>query len=395
MVLIRSMKFYISVFCIALYCAVPAFAQDGIAYKIKEGYDRMFYKGNDPKIEVAVYNENEYEGYSSSVCCKVESFEGEWIYEFNQRFYVSPADSTILGFSFKVNPGFYRVILEKDGEVLEKAVMGYEPELLGCNKNNPYVINGMFSGNGADTVDLSAVKEIWQGYVDKLNAVPINAEVVKIKKTGGKKRNAYKVTLSSADNVVIEGYYAEPKAKGVYPVVVTCTDKDEELYIPDGNSYEDRIDFVISPRSTGVRNETYYFNICMDVIRAIDFVVQRKEVDLKNIFLQGRGIGGALVMAAAALDDRVTAVTAYAPALSNENVLGKDKIYDVKYLSGELKCPVLMGVGLKDTVCPPYLNFEIYNPIKSVKEYYIFVDGHIPSGLWGELADNFYRKHEQ
>ncbi len=391
----RVLRYCVVVFGV-LCCVCSAYGQSDVVYKIEEGYDRMFYNTNNPKIEVKVRNKEKYLGYASDICCKVETYDGTPVYEFFQKYYIAPADSTVLGFSFKVNPGFYRIILEKNGEVIEKAVMGYEPELLGKGRNNPLVINGIeqFAKKG-DSLDTFLAEEKWKNSFNLLKVVPMNATVEKVKKIKGKLRNIYKVTLKSAGNTVIEGYYAAPKENGVYPVVVTCTDKNENIWMPDGNSYGDRIDFVVSPRSEGAGKEKYYFDICMDVIRAVDFVVQRKEVDLKNIYLAGRGQGGALAIGAAALDDRVAAVAVYAPGLLTENVLGTIPAYDIKNLGERVKCPVLMGIGLEDDVCAPYESFGIYNTLKCAKEYYVFVDKHSEPALWRELADNFYSKHRE
>ncbi len=381
---------------VALFGICSAYGQSDVVYKIEEGYDRMFYNTNNPKIEIKVRNKEKYLGYASDVCCKVETYDGEPVYEFFQKYYIGPGDSTVLGFSFRVNPGFYRVVLEKNGEAIEKAVMGYEPELLGKSENSPLVINGkeQFAQRG-DSLDKFIAEQRWNNSLNLLKGVPMKATVEKVKKIKGKLRNIYKVRLCSVGNVVIEGYYAEPKANGVYPVVVTCTDKNEKIWMPDGNSYGDRVDFVISPRSTGVRNEEYYFNLCMDVIRAVDFVAQRKEVDLKNIYLGGRGLGGVLSVGAAALDDRVAAVAVYAPGMLTESVLGTEPVYDIRKIAGKVKCPVLMGVGLEDEICAPYVSFGIYNTLECTKEYYVFVDKHSEPALWRELADNFYSKHRE
>ena len=382
---------YFYIFLIVLFCCgSSAFAQNEIRYRIGQGYDRMFYNTNNPKIEIVAYNKDEYLGCNADIVCKVESFDGEPVYQFFQRFYAAPSDSATLGFSFSVAPGFYRVILEKEGEAIERAVMGYEPEkIIDKSFANSFVLE-----NGS-TVYASEIPLLWKVSVNVLADIPINADVHKVKKNGGKLRNAYKVTMRSVENAVIEGYYVTPKKSGVYPVAITCTDKNEELWIPDCNCNGERIDFVIAPRKTRVPNEAHYFNMCMDVVRAIDFVVHRKEADLKNIVLNGRGVGGALAIGAAALDNRVAAVSAYAPALSIESADGREKVYDIKYMSGELKCPLLMGVGLEDTMCPPHKNFEIYNRVESVKEYYIFVNDHSLPALWSELADNFYSKHRR
>jgi cephalosporin-C deacetylase len=56
----------------------------------------------------------------------------------------------------------------------------------------------------------------------------------------------------------------------------------------------------------------------------------------------------------------------------------------VKNLAGWIKCPVFMAVGLKDTTCPPHINFAAYNQITSPKSYFVYPEsGH---GLPSEYA---------
>jgi cephalosporin-C deacetylase-like acetyl esterase len=109
----------------------------------------------------------------------------------------------------------------------------------------------------------------------------------KIKKTGSKYRNAHKIVLQGIGGKQFEGYCLTPKKRGVYPVVITCTDRDEVLRLPDIDAYDNRIDLVISPRRSVIRNEAYYAGSYMDIVRAIDYVYGMKEADLKNIYLQG------------------------------------------------------------------------------------------------------------
>ena len=256
--------------------------------------------------------------------------------------------------------------------------MGYEPEKIASEKDPGF-----------------SFEDYWAGIVQELRATPVVAELSKIKKNGAKLRNIYSVKLQSIGGGVIEGYLAVPKKKGTYKSVITCTDKNEKAFMPDGNVRGEIIDFVISPRNGWLQKEYYYRTLCVDVIRAIDYLYRRDDVDLKNIFLQGTGRGGAFVVAACALDNRMAGAAVYAPGLSNETVLNELKPYDIKNLSGRVECPIVMGVGLEDVICTPRQNFEIYNPIPGAKQYYIFVEGHNPPALWREIVDNFFTKYQR
>ena len=353
-------------------------ANNGLDYKILKIADRVFYNTHKPTIKVAVYNNHSIDKFTGSVVCRVEKYNGEHVFDFAQEFFVTPMDSSMLSFTFGLEKGFYKVSLIADDVVKDKVVMAYEPELTGSSAD---------TGFDAEKYYGSALN-----YHEHL---PMSSTFEKVKKTGGKLRNVYKITVKSIGGKTFEGYYVAPKKNGVYPVVITCTDKNELLSIPEVDAYSDRIDLVISPRKALIHNENYFISSYIDIIRAIDFVYAKEETDLKNISLQGVGTGGAMVLAAAALDKRVAAVSVYAPGYSNESIVDVQKPYEAKHLSGQIECPVVMGVGLEDTVCTPIDNFEIYNPIKGRKEYYIFVQDHCPPVEWREITDNFFMKHKR
>jgi cephalosporin-C deacetylase len=46
-------------------------------------------------------------------------------------------------------------------------------------------------------------------------------------------------------------------------------------------------------------------------------------------------------------------------------------------LADRIDCPVLMSVGLQDSVCPPRISFVPYNKIKTEKQYRVYpFSGH-------------------
>lgn len=365
----------ILLFGMAIFCA---YAQDEISYRIERSFDRVFYNSNDPVIDVTVYNRDNYEKHADTLLCRVFSDMGERVYRFRQRYSVSPSDSAQLSFSFPLESGFYKVSIEREDTVLMHANIGYEPERIESSSDSSF-----------------SFEETWSGILSELRATPVDAQVIKIKKLKTKLRNIYSVKLRSIGGGEVLGFMAVPKKRGVYKAVITCIDKDEELYQPSGDEREDIIDLVISPRRGWLHKEYYYRTLCLDVVRAVDYVYSREDVDLKNIFLQGRGRGGAFVIAACALDSRMAAAAVYAPGLSNESAVDELKPYDIKNLSGRVECPVVMGVGLDDEICVPRQNFEIYNLVTSPKQYYIFVEGHTPPDIWDEIALNFFKRYER
>jgi len=363
---------------VCLFAVVSLCAQNEISYRIEKSFDRMFYNSNNPVIDVTVYNKDNYEKHADTILCKVLSDDGKHIYSFRQRYSVSPSDSAQLSFSFPLKSGFYKVCIEREDTVMMSANIGYEPEKLHSFADSTFSFD-----------------DTWSGILSELRATPVGAEVIKVKKLKTKFRNIYSLKLKSIGGGVVEGFIAVPKKKGTYKTVITCIDKDENLVYPSGDIRPEIIDVVVSPRKGWLHKEYYYRTLCLDVVRAVDYVCEREDVDLKNIFLQGKGRGGAFVVAACALDNRVAAAAVYAPGLSNESATNELKPYDIKNLSGRVECPVVMGVGLEDDICLPRQNFEIYNLINSPKQYYIFVEGHTPPDIWGDIALNFFSKYER
>jgi cephalosporin-C deacetylase len=46
--------------------------------------------------------------------------------------------------------------------------------------------------------------------------------------------------------------------------------------------------------------------------------------------------------------------------------------FDTLNLADRIRCPVFLGVGLQDDVCPPATIFAVYNRISSPKEFRVY-----------------------
>jgi len=182
------------------------------------------------------------------------------------------------------------------------------------------------------------------------------------------------------------------------------------------NIYGDWITYGIQSKET-----FYYRGAFMDLIRAIDFISSRPEVNTKNIFAEGGSQGGAFTLAACALDHRIAAAAPFIPFLSDypdyfkivhwpgdavKSAMAKQQgmtetqlydmlsYFDIKNLAGWIKCPVIMASGLQDEVCPPHTNFSGYNRISTEKEYHIYPTyGHDVPSVWWNIRMDFFKKH--
>ena len=184
---------------------------------------------------------------------------------------------------------------------------------------------------------------------------------------------------------------------------------------PDNNNYLSGS--AIGHMTKGILDpQTYYYRyVYMDCVRAIDFVRERPETG--PIIVTGGSQGGGLSIAAAALarDKGIVATMPDVPYLSHfERAIEmftdgpyielinfwKKHPYDVEqsyhtlsYFDGmnlatRITCPVLLSVGLLDTICPPSTGFAVYNHLTAASDKTIKVypfNGHEGGGEFHEI----------
>jgi len=321
-------------------------------------------------------------------------------------------------------PGFYRcsVYLEKEGSVsdIQKNNIGFEPEK---------VISP------ADA--RPDMEEFWKQSLADLAKIAPDFQLTLVPEKSNGARNLYHVFMMSFLNTRIEGYYAVPKAAGKHPAIAVFMGYGAEPYLPDSNGNPDFCEFVLSVRGQGIMKagntygnwdtwgiatkETYYYRAAfLDLVRAIDFLVSRPEVDASKIVAEGGSQGGAFTLAACALDHRIKAGAPTIPFLSDyrdyfnivswprsdfeaylskhpetnwNNVYDVLTYFDIKNMAGWIQCPIIMGAGLQDEVCPNHTNFAGFNNIKTEKKWVIYRDkGHDVRNEWYNLRMDFFKE---
>lgn len=384
----------------------------------------VFYAPNNPKLVINVKNTTN-KRVNGEVSVQISTDKRVFVYQLSQNVSLNASDSTIVNFSFSLpEPGFYRCTLfEKVENIVSEAKkfnIGYEPEA---------VVSLPDFQPDFDTFWAQSIKELASVSPDyKLDFLPENSS---------DKRKMYKVTMKSFGNVEVSGYYCTPVKKGKYPATITYMGYGSKPWIPDPNGNPEFVEFVLSVRGQALNQPTniygdwivygldskenyYYRGAFMDLVRAVDFVSSREEVDKRNIFAEGGSQGGAFTLAACALDKRITAAAPYIPFLSDypdyfqivhwpadpirkkQAELGISdtqlfttlSYFDIKNFAHKITCPVIMAVGLQDEVCPPHTNFSGYNLLRTPKEYHIFTTyGHdVPKEWWG-IRNNFFEKN--
>lgn len=343
-------------------------------------------------------------------------------------FAVKPGKSGTIGHRIAFNPpaaGFYRIsVYTMDGTAksrVKRFNIGYNPEqIVSPPDAKPDFLE--FWGNTRSELDKVAPRYKMSLLEDKSSDL----------------KNMYHVEMYSLGNVKIEGYYSVPKQQGKYPAIIRYQGYGSDPRFPDPNDLPDFCELILSVRGQGIQKainpygewltsglndkDTYYYRgAYMDLVRGVDFLTSRPEIDTHNIMAAGGSQGGAFTLAVCALDKRIKAAAPYIPFLSDfrdyfticpwprsvfENYLKEhtdtnwEKIYDVlsyfdiKNLAGQITCPIIMGIGLQDEICPPHTNFAGYNRIGSDKIYVAYPNNqHNVGASWRPTRDAFFRQN--
>lgn len=322
------------------------------------------------------------------------------------------------------SPGFYRITAytEQNGAKSDrlKFNVGYKPEQI------------------SSPVDSQPDFDVfWKNTLHELQQIAPQYKMTLLPEKSGDAKDVYHIEMYSLNNVKIEGYYSVPKKEGKHPAIISFLGYGAISSPPNPTNLPGFCEFVLSTRGQGIQKnenaygdwvihgleskETYYYRgAFMDAVRGIDFLCSRPEVDKTKIFAEGGSQGGAFTLAACALDNRICGAAPYMPFLSdfpdyfkiapwpksvfepflNEHTMYDRKhvykvlsYFDMKNLTPRITCPIIMGVGLQDNICPPHINFSGYNHISSPKRYYIYPDQkHTVGKTWWGIRDQFFRE---
>ena len=137
-------------------------------------------------------------------------------------------------------------------------------------------------------------------------------------------------------------------------------------------------------------------NLYLNALQAMNALMALPGVDTNRIAVSGGSQGGRLSIFVAAMDPRVKAILpviphyAYLPyarwaqsmnaahsdgrdgipreGVGGDNTARQKSYFDVLNFASKISCPVLMSVGLTDTVSPPPTVYAIYQTLKGPKE---------------------------
>lgn len=268
------------------------------------------------------------------------------------------------------------------------------------------------------------MREFWDVTLSNLKQIPLEAGWEPVPEASNEVRESYRISYESFGGAIAGGLLCIPVKPGKYPVHIQYMGYGADVYNFDPSANPERIDFLVSVRDQGIfrdsearwidrgldsRENFYYRGAFADAVRAIDFIATLDKADMDHVVAYGESQGGALTVAAAALDRRIKAIapavpflgdyrdyykivwwpvhevmeTADAQGLDREEVYKMLTYFDIKNLARWVECPAYMAFGLQDPTCPPHTNFAIYNNLGSCEKHFWCVPtcGH---GMWRE-----------
>ncbi|HIT14774.1 MAG TPA: acetylxylan esterase [Candidatus Avimuribaculum pullicola] len=301
-------------------------------------------------------------------------------------------------------PGFYQCTISVNDELARSFNIGYAPT---------EIISAPDAQGDFDP--------FWDDVLAQLKEVDPQYTLTELPEHSSADRKVYLVEMKSVadgtgNDITVRGYYAEPTAEGTYPALIHYqgydSDGTSDPWCMNGGDNPGWIELTFSTRGQWINNrppyvnaygdwfaygfgnkdDYYYRGAYADAVRAIDFIASRTKTDTRNIFAEGSSQGGALTIAAAALDDRLQAI---APAiqfmgdfpdyfqvgqwpasvaiaqqealgLSDEEMYASLSYFDTKNLAPRITCPVITTIGMQDNVCPPHTNIAPYNNLEQV-----------------------------
>lgn len=310
-------------------------------------------------------------------------------------------------------PGFYRcsVTAKVDGkEYKGLATAAYAPQQIKAVTELP-----------ADFA------EYWRGAIAKARQIPLDSHWELLPSRCTDKVNVYQVSFQNVrTDSRTYGILCIPKKEGKYPALLRVPGAGVRAYYGDLTTAEKgAITLEIGIHGIPVtmpdsyynnlqqgalmgyweynmndRDKFYYNKVYIGAVRAVDFLCSLPQYNGRSLGVTGSSQGGALSVATAALDNRVTFFAALHPALCDHEAFLKGeaggwplyfyhqsnpdakavqtvRYYDTVNFARLVNVPCWFSWGFNDEVCAPRSLFAAYNAVKSAKELHPYLEtGH-------------------
>jgi len=276
----------------------------------------------------------------------------------------------------------------------------------------------------------------WRSKIEELKQIPANPQLDRAE-SGRDDAGYWKVTLDNIGNTKVRGQLARPLAgekfpallivqwAGVYPLSkdwvtwpahggwLTLNIQAHDLPVDGDDAFfrAQRQGPLADYANLGNtnRDSSYFLRMYLGCYRAAEYLANRPDWDGRTLVVMGGSQGGMQALATAALHPGITAAIANVPAGCDVlgstigrapgwpkwNVAGSPLVgetaryFDVVNFAARIQCPVLIGVGLRDEVCPPEGILAAANQIRSPKEIILLPNaGHSGEQRAHEALEN-------
>jgi cephalosporin-C deacetylase-like acetyl esterase len=241
--------------------------------------------------------------------------------------------------------------------------------------------------------------KFWKDTLSELAEIPMNVQMTLIPEQSDEHSEAYKVSLATLNGRQFHGWYWKPRKPGRYPVRLELPSsgiyKRTAAQVPHGPNYcgmwiaihglPVELDYESRPDdpaawnywTNGIDNPqtSMWRTIYASLVRAVDFLSDRPEIDRDRIMASGGSQGGGLTMVLAGLDDRISFaapahsglcrldwtvrfkpgfwpfnMNAKPDGQSESQFLHTLSYFDAANFTTDIHCPVFAEVSLLDTV---------------------------------------------
>ncbi len=374
-----------------------------------------------PKVKDAIFNNPEDLIYNLSikstykktqegkVSYVLTTDDGQPVHTDSVKVKIGPGGSGKLQFKLPAKvAGFYELSFRFNLSYYDdtvRQVFGYKPTQIKAKQYIP-----------ADFLDF------WKKSREELAKVQPKYKVLERKDMSTEKVRVYQVEMQSWGNATIRGWLSIPRRRPaklpvryvvpgyLVPMEPITYDEDFATFCinvrGNGNS-KDAVDtkgIQYNLYNIADKNTYIYRAVYMDCLRGVDFIGSHADMglDTARICVQGGSQGGALAIVTAALDKRVNLLITEEPLYSDihnatritkimrpnaktpiwyfNNYISQDVGFSEKRLfrtwdyfdplnfAPMVRCPVLMGIGLLDELCPPSCSYGMYNKFGTDKK---------------------------
>jgi cephalosporin-C deacetylase len=283
------------------------------------------------------------------------------------------------------------------------------------------------------------IEKFWRSSLQRAAREPLDAEIELVKEALPYRK--FRITYRSFGNIKIRAYLGVPiRGEGpehALPCVVTAPGYGGSQ---QGATLDDcqrgYAVLQVYPRSQGESADLwkidgpdkltwkvdqpegyYYQGAYLDVMRGIDYLLSRADIDASRVGAMGTSQGGGIVLAVAALDSRIKAVVAHVPFLCdmrraaylpgalvktllerhgalNPQTLKTLDYFDPANLVEKLQAPVLLSAGGKDEVCPSETITSVFNRLPGIRSLVVYPAlAHTSSGDFYKMGWEWMDRH--